>query len=140
MSNDLQYVVAQVAPYLVAAAGHLRYLGVNLEELVTVKIEQGELGDKVWLPKDEKCKFEEHYAVLAGEKSVVEDQVVGLDKEVECLSQQMQDLVDAKEALEVCVREQSEQLVVKELMRRALEKDLSWFLSEVILTQGLCWP
>lgn len=37
MGTDLQYVVAQVALYLVATASRLRYLDADLEELAAVK-------------------------------------------------------------------------------------------------------
>nr|KAJ0190401.1 hypothetical protein LSAT_V11C800449420 [Lactuca sativa] len=72
MENDLQYVVAQVAPYLVAVVGRLCYIGADLEELDDVKSEHDKIVEKVWHLKEERCKFGERYLVLSGEKTVVE--------------------------------------------------------------------
>ncbi|CAI9283257.1 unnamed protein product [Lactuca saligna] len=47
MANDLQYAATQFSPYLVAAAGHLRYIGANLTEFAVVKSEHDELMQKV---------------------------------------------------------------------------------------------
>lgn len=128
MSNDLQYTIAKVALYLVAAADRLRYLGVDMEKLVAVKTEHDELGEKVWLLEDAKCNFEERYAILAREKSAIEYQVTSLDREVVCFSQRVQDLVLEKDALEVSMRKKSKQLVIKASMERAFEEDLAWIL------------
>lgn len=99
MANDLQYVAALVAPYLVMAVSRLLYLGVDHEELAAVKTECCELGEKVWLFKDDRHKFEERYVVQTREKPAAKDQVTSLDEEVEHLLQQVQDLVAGKEAL-----------------------------------------
>lgn len=116
-----------------AASGRLCYLDTDLAELVVVKTECDELREKVRILKDEKYKFKERYVALVGEKSVAEDQVASLDREVERLSQRVQDPATEKEALEVCVRKKSEKLVVKALMRRALEEYLSWILQEGVV-------
>lgn len=73
MATSLQYVAEQVASYLVATVGRLHYLGANVAKLVVVKVERDEIEEKVWLLKDKRCKFEERYVVLAGEKSTAED-------------------------------------------------------------------
>lgn len=85
MVTDIQYVAAQVAPYMVAAAGRLCYLGADLVDLVSINTKRDELGEKVWLLEDEKCKFKDRYIILAGEKFSSKDQVTSLHGEVECL-------------------------------------------------------
>ncbi|CAI9280330.1 unnamed protein product [Lactuca saligna] len=76
MANDLQYVVAQVTPYLVVSASRLHYMGADLVELAAVKSEHDELAEKVWLLEEERCNFDERYLVLSGEKIVAEAQGV----------------------------------------------------------------
>lgn len=101
-------VFVHLALYLVAAVDRLRYLGANLAKLAGVKTEYDELSEKVWLHEDDKYGFEERYVVRAGDKSTVEDKVVSLDGEVECLLQQVRDLLAEKEASEACARKQRE--------------------------------
>lgn len=55
MANDLPYFIVEVAPYLVAAAGCLFYMGADLEELAAVKSERDELAEKVWLLEEDPC-------------------------------------------------------------------------------------
>lgn len=76
MVTDIQYVAAQVAPYMVAAAGRLCYLGADLVDLVSINTKRDELGEKVWLLEDDKCQFKERYVILAREKGVAKDQVL----------------------------------------------------------------
>lgn len=89
MATDLQYLVAQVAPYLVVATGRFRYLGADLTELVVVKIERDDLRENLCLLEHDIHKFGEHYVVIAGENSAGEDHVTSLDGKVERFSKQV---------------------------------------------------
>ncbi|CAI9299474.1 unnamed protein product [Lactuca saligna] len=59
MANDLQYAATQVAPYLLAVAGRLCYIGAYLAELAAVKSEHNELVEKVQNLESEKEAFVE---------------------------------------------------------------------------------
>lgn len=72
MTNNLLYAVAQVVPYLVAAAGRLHHMSTDLAEWTTVKAKHNELKERV-VGLEEKCKFDECYDFLVGEKSSMED-------------------------------------------------------------------
>ncbi|CAI9276496.1 unnamed protein product [Lactuca saligna] len=99
------YATTQVAPYLVAAVGHLCYVGSNLVDLVAVKSKHDELVEKVWLLKEERHKFDECYLMLSGEKTIVEAQVATLHGEF---------------ATEVS-------------RRKVLEADLAWVLQKSVV-------
>lgn len=47
MANSVQYAVAQVTPYLVATAKHLRHFNYGLAELKFFKVEWDKLNTKV---------------------------------------------------------------------------------------------
>lgn len=49
---------------------------------------------------EDKHKLEERYDLLVGEKASIKDQVTSLDGEMECLSQQVENLVVEKKVLE----------------------------------------
>lgn len=67
VENDLQYNTTQGAPYLVAVAVRLLYIGADLSELVGVKSERHELAKNVWLLEKERRMFDERYLMLSGE-------------------------------------------------------------------------
>lgn len=64
--------------------------------MALVKSECNKLAEKVWLVEEERCKFDKHYFVLSGDKTAIEAQVVALDREVDRLSSQVQDLAIQK--------------------------------------------
>lgn len=72
-----------------AATSRICYIGADLVELDVVKSEHVELTEKVWLLEEEQHKFDECCLMLSREKTVVEAQVVTLDREVNILSQQV---------------------------------------------------
>lgn len=73
MSNSLQYMVSQVAPYLVVAARRLCQINSDKTELASSRAERDELSVKLLGLEEEKRKFEERYDVLVGEKAFVEE-------------------------------------------------------------------
>ncbi|CAI9287898.1 unnamed protein product [Lactuca saligna] len=133
MANDLQYAAAQVAPHLVVAVGHLRYIGADVAKRAAVKSERDELVEKVWLLKEERHKFDKRYLMLSGEKTVVEAQEANLDGEVDLLSQQVQNLVSEKEALAKRLALRDNQFTFEVSMRKILEADLAWVLHKGVV-------
>lgn len=58
----------------------------------------------------------------------MEEHVMGLDIEVERLSQQVESLEMEKEKLEGKMKQQGKQLVVEDSRRKVLEEDVAWLL------------
>ena len=65
---------------------------------------------------------------MALEKASMEEHVMGLDIEVERLSQQVESLEMEKEKLEGKMKQQGKQLVVEDSRRKVLEEDVAWLL------------
>lgn len=80
---------------------------------------------------EEKCKFEERYDLLAGEKLSTKEQVASLDRSVECFSQQTESLVEGKKVLKGQVEEHHGKLEAKELMRKLVKDDTMWLLHKI---------
>lgn len=72
----------------------------DLAELTTIKVECNKLRKKVLGLEEEERKFEEHYDLLGKQKDLVEDKVISLDGEVECLSWQV-DTLEAEKVVDL---------------------------------------
>lgn len=83
--------------------------------------------------KDGKRKFEEPYDLLDRERASVEDQVKSFDSKLESLSQQLENFMVEKRALEEQVEKQGEKLLIEESERRILELDMTWLLQNGVV-------